>query len=426
MKNTNKLILLFLLAGITLQACKKDEAPEITDIQIVNSSIYDLMKNVYLWYDHLPAVDPQKYSTPEDLMDALRYATYDKWSFVITKTEYSQYFEEGQMIGHGFLISVDGSDNLRIAFVYRGTEAYNQGVRRGWVIQTVNGTAANTGNVFDLLGASQKGVSNTIGFLNNNGDQVQLSLTKEDVALTPVLDFEVLNHNDKKIGYLVFQDFIDTAKVELDEAFNAFTAAGIDELVLDMRYNGGGSVSVAQYLAGWMIGKEHGDEPFVNFKHNRKLTSWDTTINVPQKAEGLALSRIFFIGTSSTASASELIINGVKPYVSSAILAGSTTHGKPVGMYAFPFIDYDYVVLPISFKYTNANNEGDFYDGIAPDLSADDDLTHDFGDPEETSLKAILDYIDNGSVPLKSTRPAIFETIPLYKDKGIHQYLRAY
>jgi carboxyl-terminal processing protease len=426
MKNLRNSVLFLFLTVTLFPSCKKDNTPEVNDIQIVNSNIYDLMKDVYLWYDHLPAVDPGSYSTPEALMDELRYATYDKWSAVISKTEYNQYFEEGQMIGHGFLIGLDQNDNLRIAFVYRGTEAYNKGVRRGWIIQTVNGSAANSSNVFTLLGDAKKGLANNIGFLDNSGTQVALTLTKEEVAITPVLDYRVLEAHSKKIGYMVFQDFIDTADVELDEAFSLFTSEGIDELVVDLRYNGGGSVSVAQYLAGWMIGKEHGDETFVNFKHNRKLTSWDTTLNVPQRAEALALNRVFFIGTSSTASASELVINGVKPYVPSVILAGSTTHGKPVGMYAFPFIDYDYVVLPIAFKYTNANGVGDFYDGIAPDLPATDDLTHDFGDPEESSLKAILDYIGNETLPLKSTRPVVTDNKPLYRDKGIHQYLRAY
>lgn len=424
MKIARKLFLALLLI-LAIQACNRDEET-VTDIEIVNSSIFDLMKQVYLWYDHLPGLNPAMYSSPEELMENIRYSTYDKWSAVISKTEYNQYFEEGQMIGHGFLIGLDDSDNLRIAFVYRSTEASDKGVSRGWIIQTVNGTAANAGNVNDLLGDAKQGISNAIGFLNNQGETVQITLTKEEIALTPVLHAEVLAHLEKKIGYLVFQDFIDTAKVELDEAFTTFLSEGIDELVVDLRYNGGGSVDVAQYMAGWMIGKEHGNEAFVNFKHNRKLSSWDTTLNVPQKADGLALNRIFFIGTSSTASASELIINGVKPYTASVILAGSTTHGKPVGMYAFPFIDYDYVVLPVSFKYTNANGDGDFYDGLAPDLSAGDDLTHDFGDPEEASLKAILDYIDSGNVPLKSTRPAAFENKPLFSDEGIHQYLRAY
>ena len=114
----------------------------------------------------------------------------------------------------------------------------------------------------------------------------------------------------------------------------------------------------------------------------------------------MSLGRIFFIGTENTASASELIINGVEPFIGS-VLAGTTTHGKPVGMYAIPISDY--VTLPVCFKYTNKNHEGDFYNGIQPALPADDDITRDFGDPEETSLKTILDYIETGSGTLKST-----------------------
>ncbi len=152
----------------------------------------------------------------------------------------------------------------------------------------------------------------------------------------------------------------------------------------------------------------------------------DTTLNLPGNANGLTLNRMFFIATRNTASASELLINGVKPYITSDITAGDTTHGKPVGMYAFPFTYYDYVVLPVSFKYTNANDEGDFYEGIAPNLQAMDDLTRDFGDPQEESLKAILDYINTGSVQLKSTRPGMEKTRIIGPDKGIRQYQKAY
>jgi C-terminal processing protease CtpA/Prc len=225
---------------------------------------------------------------------------------------------------------------------------------------------------------------------------------------------------------MVFQDFIDTAKVELDEAFNSFTAAGINEIIIDLRYNGGGSVDVAEYLAGWLIGRNHGNQPFVNFRHNANLAGMDTTLNLPANANGLALNRIFFIGTRNTASASELLINGVKPYITSDIVAGDTTHGKPVGMYAFPFNNYNYVVLPVSFKYTNANDEGDFYAGIPPELKAIDDLTRDFGDPQEESLKAILDYINTGSVQIKSTRQGMENTRIIGPDQGVRQYLKAY
>jgi carboxyl-terminal processing protease len=426
MKNLNKIFLLLLPAIMAISSCKKDDSIN-PEIKAVNQGIYDLMKEVYLWNDHLPAsIDLSAYATPNDLMDALRYDVYDRWSTVLTKTEYNQYFVKGEMIGHGFKLGLDASSKIRIAFVYRNTQAYNLGVRRGWIITKINGTDATPSNAFDLLGPAESGRLNTITFIKSDGTTAELSLTKSVIAITPVLHYEVINQGNSRIGYMVFQDFIDTAKVELDEAFNSFTAAGINEMIVDLRYNGGGSVGVAEYLAGWLIGKNHGNQPFVNFRHNTNLQSMDTTLNLPGNANGLALNRIFFIGTRNTASASELLINGVKPYVTSDITAGDTTHGKPVGMYAFPFTNYDYVVLPVSFKYTNANDEGDFYQGIAPNLLAMDDLTRDFGDPQEESLKAILDYINTGSTQLKSTRHGMEKIRIIGPDKGVRQYQRAY
>lgn len=425
MKNLNKLFLLLLLASLTITSCKKEDEGN-PEIKAVNEAIYDLMKEVYLWNDHLPAsIDPSAYATPNELMDALRYDDYDRWSSVISKTEYNQYFVQGEMIGHGFMLGLDAAGKIRIAFIYRNTQAYNLGVRRSWIITKINGTDATPSNAYDLLGPATAGRLNTITFIKNDGTTVELSLTKSVIAITPVVHYEVINQGSSRIGYMVFQDFIDTAKVELDEAFTSFTAAGINEMIVDLRYNGGGSVDVAEYLAGWLIGKTHGNQPFVNFRHNTNLQDNDTTLNLPGNANGLTLNRIFFIGTRNSASASELLINGVKPYITSDVLAGDTTHGKPVGMYAFPFINYDYVVLPVTFKYTNANDEGDFYEGIAPDIQAMDDLTHDFGNPQEESLKAILDYINTGSI-LKSTRKSMEKIRILGPDKGVRQYLKAY
>ena len=426
MKKRYRLLLPLFLAFVTIISCVKDEDNGNKAIKAVNNAIYELMQEVYLWYDNLPTLDPEVYATPNELMDEIRYKLYDKWSTVITKTEYNQYFEQGQLIGHGFLLSVDNDNNIRVAFVYRSTQTYELGVRRSWIITRVNGTVATTTNIFDLLGPAKAGHTNNITFLNDKGETVDLSLTKQTIAITPVLHYEVLDQVNSRIGYMVFQDFIDTAKIELDEVFQVFTSAGINELILDMRYNGGGSVGVAEYLSGWLIGKNHEGKPFVRFSHSDKMSNLDTTLHVPANANGLSLDRIFFIGTGSTASASELIINGVKPYLGSTILAGSTTHGKPVGMYAYPFINYDYVVLPVTFKYTNADNEGDFYNGISPDLEAEDDLSRDFGDPEEASLKAVLNYLATGEIPQKLLKSFSVRDRLIITDKGVHQYLKAY
>jgi carboxyl-terminal processing protease len=422
-KRFGSLLLAFALLFI-LFSCKKDKD---NTVEIINRDIYDLMEVVYLWNREMPtSIDASAYSTPAAFMEALRYEVYDRWSTVITKEEYHQYFEEGTMVGHGFMLGLDEGENIRIAFVYPTTQAYDQEIRRGWIVTKVNGTTATPDNVFNLLGEPEIGLTNTITFINANGVTVTRTLAKEEIDISPVVHYEILNQGTDKIGYLVFQDFIEVANDQLDEVFDSFKNAGINEIIIDLRYNGGGAVNVAEHLAGWLLGKDYGNQPFIKYQHNMNLAgSEDTTINLPANAAGLSLGRIFFIGTEYTASASELMINGVKPYVES-ILVGRTTHGKPVGMYPFSFTQYDYVVLPVCFKYSNADNEGDFYEGLPVMLPAGDDMTRDFGDPEEASLRAVLEYIETGAVPLKTTKSTGDRIKLIESDNPVNQYLKAY
>lgn len=420
---------LFFLAGFVLLsiiACKKDENDN--PFVSINQEIYDMMKVVYLWNTNLPSsVNVSMYDSPADLMDDLRYDVYDKWSLVLTEDEFNQYFEEGKMIGHGFMLGLDNDDNIRIAFVYPSTEAYALGVRRSWIITKVNGISANASNVFSLLGDAEVGISNTITFIDENGSTVNKTLVKEEVNISPVLHYEVINKGSDRIGYMVFQDFIENANEQIDEVFDSFSLAGINEIIIDLRYNGGGTVDVAEHLASWLLGKDFANQPFVKYQHNSIMAQyWDTTINLLGNPAGLSPDRIFFIGTENTASASELMINGVKPYVES-ILAGSRTHGKPVGMYVLHTEKMlNYVILPVCFKYTNADNIGDFYNGLPVTLPAEDDLTRDFGNPEEASLKVILDYIETGAVPVKSAKSTDYRTSLIESDNSVRQFLKAY
>jgi len=394
-------------------------------VEYVNTEIYKMMQEVYLWNDYMPRnVDPSDYSSPAAYMEALRYTQYDRWSTVLTDDEFNQYFEEGQMIGHGFMVGLDASENFRIAFVYLGTEAAEKGVKRGWILSKINGTNVTISNFGTIMGRNEIGVTNNISFINENGETIAISLSKEELELTPVLHSEVIEQGADRIGYMVFQDFIESANDEMDEVFDSFMVDDINELIIDMRYNGGGSVSVAEHLIGWLLGKDFANEPFLYYQHNGLLSSLlDTIYMVPSKANGFGLDRIFFIGTVNTASASELIIKGVEPFIGS-VMAGSPTHGKPVGMYAIPISDY--VTLPVAFKYTNKNHDGDFYNGIPPTLPANDDITRDFGDPEESSLKAILNYIETGTIPSKSTKSTSFSSQYIDRKGPIGQFLRAY
>ncbi|MFO7369671.1 MAG: S41 family peptidase [Bacteroidales bacterium] len=398
MKFCCRYIVLIVVAALLLSACKIEK--DNTD-KLVNKEVFNLMKEYYLWYNYLPTkVDYGAYSNPQELMDAVRYEELDRWSYVQTMEEFYQ-FSEGKFYGHGFSFGLDESGNIRIVYVFRNTQVANNGVQRGWIITKVNGTTATEDNIRGLLGESKAGITNTIAFLDENGAPVNLVLTKEEIQVTPVLHYEVIDQGDTKIGYLVFEEFIRPAYPEFEEAFNHFNAQGIDELIVDLRYNGGGFVNVADTLAGWLIGKDHGNQFFTETRYNNKYSQFNETSKVPAISNGVSLSRIFFIGTEYTASASELVINGISPYVD-VIIAGDTTHGKPVGMDGF--IVGNYVAWPVTFSYYNANNIGDFYNGLPATLPAEDDITRNFGDPEESSLKAILDYISGVAAPMKAER----------------------
>src|SRR5512145_580509 len=336
MKFCCRYIVIFAIAVLLLSACKIEN--DNTD-RLVNKELYGLMKEYYLWYDHLPSgVDYGAYSNPQEFIDAMRYEKFDRWSYVQTKEEFYQ-FSEGKFYGHGFSFGLDESGNIRIIYVFRHTQVANSGVKRGWIISKVNGTTVTENNIRGLLGESKAGITNNIAFLDENGAPVNLTLIKEEIQITPVLHYEVINQGSTKIGYLVFEEFIRPAYPEFEEAFTYFNSQGIDELIVDLRYNGGGFVNVADTLAGWLIGKDHGNQFFTETRYNNKYSQFNETSKVPAISNGVSLSRIFFIGTKYTASASELVINGISPYVD-VIIAGDTTHGKPVGMDGFMVGNY--------------------------------------------------------------------------------------
>jgi carboxyl-terminal processing protease len=179
----------------------------------------------------------------------------------------------------------------------------------------------------------------------------------------------------------------------LSAAFGRFAEAGVDELVLDMRYNGGGLLSVAQHLGGLIGGAGTSGQPFVRFVHNDKQSARNSTLTFPQPANALGVSRLVVIATRSSASASELVINALRPFME-VVVVGERTYGKPVGQYGFDFCDK--TLFPVAFSTKNARDEGDYFGGIPADCAAPDDYAHAFGDPSEGSLSAALGFIATG------------------------------
>jgi hypothetical protein len=169
---------------------------------------------------------------------------------------------------------------------------------------------------------------------------------------------------------------------------------------VDLRYNGGGDLTVLQKLAAHIAGPAKFGKPFLTLTHNEQQTAMNQTYNFGTVTSAVSVNKMIVITTRMTGSASEDLINGLKPFIDVKTL-GDTTNGKPVGMYGFKH-GVTYMFWPISFSLVNTAGEGEFYDGFAPEKYVQDDITHDWGNRNESCLKEAIYYIENGTVSSKS------------------------
>lgn len=392
-------IVVIVSSAFLFTSCKKDEEDdEIIEERIVeNTEFYKLMQDWYYWYDQMPGVTPATYASPYEVLEALRKRPEDKWSYITSREEFESYYVESKFIGYGFGSKFDQEGKLRVTFVYHSVDLYEKGVRRSWIIEEVNGTRITTSvNINQLLGANEVGVSNDFLFRKPDGTLVEMTVQKKEVIMNTVLHKEVIETGSRKAGYLVFQNFTTPSFEELEEAVDFFNSEGIDELILDLRYNGGGQTNVANYLGSIIGGPAVADEPFAKYIYNDKRgpeQNFTDYFNAEEKT--LNLDRLVVIATRSTASASEMVINGLKPFIDVSII-GNNTYGKPMGMNAW-YYDDKYAFVPVTFKIANADDFGDYFDGLQADSYVPDDISRMFGDPEEASLKEALNFIETGS-----------------------------
>lgn len=383
-----QLIILFSLL-IPIFSCDKDE--ENWDL-IANNTLITVMKDYYLWYDQLPSVRASNYNTPVELIEDLRVNPPDRWSYVTTKEEWDSYFNTGTYYGFGFGNAFDEDGNLWILYVFKNSPLVEKGITRGWRIETIEGVTPTAENYSSLLGPNEPGITKTLGFVSPSGAHVVFTFSKAEITMNSVLFDSTYSFGSTKLGYMVLKSFVEPTIAELDECFEKFKTEGINELVVDLRYNGGGLTDVANYLANLIGGQTASGNIFATYFHNSKNTNLNGHTYFSTETNSLSLDRVIFITSGSTASASELVINGLKPFMP-VILIGSTTHGKPVGMYAFRYKEFDWIFVPICFTIRNALNEGDFYNGIGVNVQAADDYLRNFGDVYETSFNSCLTYL---------------------------------
>jgi len=391
--------------------------------------VYRVLTDTYYWYKEVPTeVDLSKYKTPEEVLENLKYQTLDRWSYITDKTTYDSYFEEGSYIGLGLKLKYDPVGNVRISFVYPNSPADRAGLKRGDIVLAINGKTIEEiekENLWSSIWGENKvgvPVSLKIKKLNTN-ETLSLTLEKDKFIIETVPVIRILDIEGKKVGYLLFLTFIEPAEDRLMEVFQYFKEQGVEELILDLRYNRGGRTYIAKLLASLISGLPS-NYVYVRYKHNDKYSyaNWSSFF-LNTHGISLNLNRLIVLTTSSTCSASETVINGLRAYID-VVTIGSNTCGKPTGMYPVNFCDK--VLSAINFETVNANGEGGYYGGFKPLCGAIDNLTVELGNPNEDILKEALHYVKTGTCTSSSNYRYQVENIKKIKLKGFKNFIEIF
>lgn len=428
----------FLILFIT--SCKKDiketggpGTSSVSQTDLLKDSVYLYSKEIYLWQENIPsyeAFNARQYSGADDqksasaVMNAIRkLQPLDRFSFVTTK-EASAGLQTGADVDYGFFIKAasidkaDPVDSVRwfVTYVFDKSTAAANGISRGWYINKINSSPLTYSQTsLDLLNEVFFGstTSASFEFVKPDGTIAASSLSKTSFISNAVLHNSVIDAGGKKVGYFVFKQFFGApSRAELNTVFANFKSQGINELIVDLRYNPGGSTATQDLLADLIAPAAANNQTMYKYVYNESLQKGNFPLlkrktgyrndsfseaNNTQNFENtgsLALSRVFFIVSGSTASASELLINNLKPYMDVKLI-GDTTYGKPVGF--FPVDIFKYSIYPVSFKTVNSAGNADYHSGFIPDKLSPDGVSKNWGDVTEPSLASALTYINTGS-----------------------------
>ncbi len=382
------------------------------------SWVLSQMQEWYLLPDLFDAaVNKGAHSTVQSYIDALvapaRAQSKDRYFTYITSiAEENAFFNSGATAGFGIRLSYD-SVNRRLFVMegYEGAPGLAAGLDRGTEILSI-GTTANTlqtvtllfaaggaQSVSDALGASTAGTSRTMQ-LRTNGVDSTITVIKQNFTILPVSSrygAKVIDDGGRKVGYVNLRTFIDTADPALRSAFATFRTQGITEVIVDMRYNGGGLVSIGE-LMGDLLNDGRAPNVFSYTTLRAEKASFNETRPFAAQPQAIAATKIAFIGTGSSASASELVINAQTPYLAAnSALIGANTFGKPVGQIGLDKASCDDRLRVVAFRTENANRQGDYFTGLATKVAAScrasDDISRQLGDPAEASVRVALDYL---------------------------------
>lgn len=422
MTNKFKIILLLFLA---FTSCEKQEDNYVPENLQVNNFIWKGLNLYYLWQTDEPDLADNRfgnqtelnnfltgYSNPNDLFQHLlnkpisqfpEGEAVDRFSVLFSDYSKLEGILSGTTLNDGmdFGLKYKNSNSNEIfgwvRYVLPNSDAATKNVQRGIIFNGINGTTLTDVNYRDLLNLD----TYTINLANYDNGNItpngqSITLTKSVLSENPVYLTTVIESGSHKIGYLMYNGFYSQYESQLNAAFGQLKSQGVTDLVLDLRYNSGGSIATAGRLAsmitgqytGQIFGKEQWNakaQAYYNQTNPSELIDlFPSTIGNGQPINSLNLNKVYVLTSKSTASASELVINGLEPYIN-VVQIGDVTVGKNVGsitLYDSPTFTksdintkHKYAMQPLVLKITNKNNFGDYINGLQPDES----ITENYG-----------------------------------------------
>jgi carboxyl-terminal processing protease len=380
----------------------------------------------YFWYRLSPSPSPAGYAGVDAYFKALLYGggdpipgdaggarwPSDRYSYSQSTASFNRFFGDGQTLGYG--VMVNGLEavalkqtRLFMRYAEPASPAAMQGLARGDEILTVNGTPAATlitSNDFSALTPNQQGDQLRLDVRRANGTNTVFTLAAAVYALTPVQNGKVvLSPNGRSMGYVFVKDMISQANTPFSNTMANFKSQGIQELVLDLRYNGGGLVSVGSNVASYAAGNRGSGQVYTRLLYNDKQSARNQDYLFSNPAAWNGFSRVYVLMGERTCSASEQVINGLRGVGVTVVPIGDTTCGKPVG-----FLPNDdacgttYSV--VNFEGVNALNQGRYFDGLAPTCAVAEDFSRPIGDIADPLLVAAAHHVDSGACPVAASR----------------------
>lgn len=440
--------LLALLLVVAFAACQRDNDKPVLpeETLILNNWIWEGMNDVYLWEEFIPDLDQETETDPKEFFYKLLYEDdRDSWITEDYEALVSMFQGVERSTGMSARPGLLGEDRVIsiVEYVTPDSPASDSGIKRGDIIVTIDGTTLNRDNYYDLYNQTTA----TFGFGDWTGSDAvpngrTVQLTALELNRNPVIHSQVIESGGKKIGYFVYTQFTagknNEWRNELNSVFEDFRSANISEVVVDLRYNRGGSLDLSAYIASTLAPSSamENNSVYVNLvwndSYNRfwKEYDWDDDgqpdgedspqllIKLPQSELNLNLSTVYFLTTDLTASASESLMTGLYPYAE-VVQIGETTYGKCYGSITIDDWEqpkrHNWAMQPLVLKYANAEGFTDFVEGIEPDFRVPDDLlaARPFGSMEDPLLAKALELI-TGAGPMKkaAVTEGLFSRLP--------------